>query len=116
MAAENILLSNIPANATRDMLTDGDQGESDARFVAFDGTLTYAIVASAVGIVLTVRSQFRIIAPRQTVEAGGTTGVFPNLTEKAVQVQVGAGEKLIFEVRETAAVATTDIMLSLDLS
>lgn len=113
--AENILLSNIAANATADMMVDGDQGESDARWIQQDGVMTYAIVADAVGIVLTVRSQRRIIAPRQTVEAGGTLGVFPNITDKAVQVPVFAGEKIVFEVRETSGVATTDIMLTVDV-
>lgn len=114
MAAENILLSNLGANARADMLVDGDVGESDRRFVQADGVATYAIVASAVGIQLTIRSQNRIISPRHNVEAGGTTGVFPNMTEKGVQVEVFQGEKLVFEVQETAGVATTDIMLSID--
>lgn len=115
MAAENILNSNIAANAVEDMMTDSDAGESDARFVAEDGVMTYAIVANAVGIQLSIRSQFRNIAPRQIVEAGGTTGVFPNMDQKGIQVPVFAGEKLVFEVRETAGVATTDIMLSIDV-
>lgn len=114
MSAENILLTNMPANVRRDMLVDGDQGESDRRFVGSDGVATYAIVANAVGITLAIRSQYRNIAPLQTVEAGGTTGVFPNMTEKGIQVPVYAGEKLVFEVRETAGVATTDVMLSID--
>ena len=112
--AENILLSNLAANAIADMLVDADAGESDQRFVGRDGVMQYAIVANAVGIQLTIRSQHRTIAPRQVVEAGGTTGVFPNMTEKGVTADVFAGEKLVFEVRETAGVATTDIMLSLD--
>lgn len=114
MAAEFIMLSNLAALATADMMVDGDQGESDRRFVAQDGMATYAIHASAVGIVLAIRSQYRTIAPRQTVEAGATTGVFPNLEQKGIVVPVFAGEKLIFEVRETANVATTDIMLAID--
>lgn len=114
MAAENILLSNLAALSTADLLVDGDQGESDRRWIQADGNMVYACVANAVGIVLTVRSQHRIIAPRQTLEAGGTTGVFPNIQDKAVVVPVYAGEKITFEVRETANVATTDIMLSID--
>lgn len=113
--AEQILLTNLAALATADMLVDGDQGESDARWIQRDGMMTYAIHASAVGIVLSIRSQNRTIAPRQAVEAGATTGVFPNMTEKGVQVAVFAGEKIVFEVRETSNVATTDIMLSVDV-
>lgn len=115
MAAENLLITNLAALATRDILADSDEGESDARFVQFDGFMTYAIHASAVGIELTIRSQRRIIAPRNVVEAGATTGVFPNIREKGVQVPVFAGEKLVFELRETANVATTDVMLSIDV-
>jgi len=114
MAAENILLSNLGANAVADLMVNGDAGESDRRFVTENGIMTYAVVANAVGIQLNIRSQFRTIAPRQIVEAGGTTGVFPNMDQKGRQVAVFAGEKLIFEVRETAGVATTDIMLSID--
>lgn len=114
MAAEQILLTNIPALATRDMLTDGDQGESDRRFIYQDGVMTYAIQASAVGMVYSIRSQHRTIVPRCAVEAGATTGVFPNMTEKGVQVVVFAGEKIVFEVRETSNVATTDLMLSIE--
>lgn len=114
MAAENILLSNLAANAIADMMTDGDAGESDSRFIARNGMLTYAIVASATGIQVQVRSQFRTIAPRQVVEAGGTTGVFPDMQQKAVSVPVFQGEILRMEVRETAGVATTDVMLSID--
>jgi len=114
MAAENILLTNIAANARADLLVDGDLGESDRRFVSQNGIMTFACVANAVGITLQVRSQYRTIAPLQAVEAGGTTGVFPDMQQKGVQLPVFAGEKLIFEVRETAGVATTDIMLSID--
>jgi hypothetical protein len=114
MAAENILMSNIAANGRADMLVNGDLGESDRRWVSQNGILTFAIVASAVGITLQVRSQYRTIAPLQTVEAGGTTGVFPDMQQKAQTLPVYAGEKLVFEVRETAGTATTDIMLSID--
>lgn len=114
MASEQIILSNLAALSTADLMVDGDQGESDRRFVPENGVMTYAVHASAVGIVYSIRSQFRTIAPRQAVEAGATTGVFPNMTEKGIQVAVFGGEKIVFEVRETANVATTDIMLSID--
>ena len=114
--AENLQITNIPANAVRDLMVDADTGESDSRFVPADAMLTYALVANAVGIELTLRSQFRVIAPRAQVEAGGTTGVFPNMDQKGISVEVFAGEKLVFELRETAGVATTDIMGTVDLS
>jgi hypothetical protein len=114
VSAENILLSNLAANGRADLLVDGDLGESDRRFVSRSGMMTFAVVASAVGITLSIRSQYRTIAPLQAVEAGGTTGVFPDMQQKGIVLPVYAGEKLIFEVRETAAAATTDIMLTID--
>lgn len=116
LSTEYLMLSNIPANAVRDLMVNADTGESDSRFIGRPSQVTFAIVASAVGIELEVRSGERTVVPRSTLEAGGTTGVYPNIDQKAVQFFAAAGEKLLFRVRETAAVATTDIMLSLDVT
>lgn len=116
MSTEYLMLSNIPANAVRDMMVNADTGESDSRFVGRPSQVTFAIVASAVGIELEVRSGDRTVVPRSTLEAGGTTGVYPNIDQKAVSFFAAAGEKLRFTVRETAAAATTDIMLSIDIT
>jgi len=113
-AAENIMLTNLGANARADLMVDGDYGESDRRIIQQNGFMTYAIVADAIGISLMIRSQARIISPLHVVEAGGTAGVFPDMQQKAIQVPVFAGEKIVFEVRETAGVATTDIMLTIE--
>lgn len=115
MATEYLMLSNIPANAVRDMMLNADTGESDSRFVTVPSRVTYAIVANAVGVELEVRSGERTVVPRSTLEAGGTTGVFPNIQDKAVQFDAAGGEKLKFQVRETAGVATTDIMLAVSV-
>lgn len=116
MSTEYLMLSNIPANAVRDLMVNADTGESDSRFIGRPSQVTFAIVANAVGIELEVRSGERTVVPRSTLEAGGTTGVYPNIDQKAVTFFAAAGEKLLFRVRETAAVATTDIMLSLDVT
>lgn len=115
MAVEYLMLSNIPANGVRDMMVNADTGESDLRYVGVPSKVTYAIVASAVGIELEVFSGDRQIVNRSTLEAGGTTGTFPNLDQKAVSFLAAGGEKLKFRLRETAAVATTDIMLALSV-
>lgn len=115
MATEYLMLSNIPANAVRDLMLDADTGEADVRFVSRPSMVTFAIVASAVGIEFEVHSGERRIVPRSTLEAGGTTGVFPNIQDKAVQFLAAAGEKLKFPVRETAGAATTDIMLAISV-
>lgn len=115
MATEYLMLSNIPANAVRDLMTQSDLGESDLRFVGRPSQVVYAAVANAVGIEITVKAGERTVVPRSILEAGGTTGVFPNMAEKANTFLAAAGEKLSFSVRETAGVATTDIMLALSV-
>ncbi len=115
MSTEYIMLSNLGANAVQDMMVNGDTGEADSRFIGRPSQVTYAIVANAVGVELEVRSGERTVVPRSILEAGGVTGVFPNMNEKAVTFGAAAGEKLKFQVRETAAVATTDIMLAIDV-
>lgn len=110
-----LMLSNLPANAVRDLMVDADTGESDVRTVWQPSQVTYAIVASAVGVELEVFSGERQVVNRSTLEAGGTTGVFPNLDQKAVTFLAAGGENLKFRVRETAAVATTDIMLAINV-
>lgn len=111
---EYLMVSNIPANATRDLFRDADSGESDSRFVNRPSQVTIAIVASAVGIVWQLFSGDRVITQRSTLEAGGTTGVFPNMTEKAFQFVAMPGEKLRLMLTETAAVATTDVMAAVN--
>lgn len=115
MATEYLMVSNIPANAVRDIMVNADTGEAESRFIGRPSKVTFACVASAVGIELEVRSGERTVVPRSTLEAGGTTGVYPNLDQKAVSFFAAAGEKLKFQIRETAAVATTDIMLAIDV-
>lgn len=107
---EQLMVSNIPALGTRDVFRDADTGESDLRFISFDGILSFTLVASAVGIVWQLLSQFRVITQLSTLEAGGTTGVYASLQDKGVSYEVFAGEKLRMIVRDTANVATTDVM------
>lgn len=115
MATEYLQITNLPANAVRDLMVNADTGEADSRFVGRPSQVTFAIVANAVGVELEVRSGERTVVPRSTLEAGGTTGVFPNIDQKAVTFFSAAGEKLRFQVRETTGVATTDIMMSLSI-
>lgn len=117
MANAFLMLENIPANASREILEDNSTPglPSRIRFVQVPSVVTFAIVASAVGIVYTVEAGDRQVVQQSAVEAGGTTGVFPNMTEKAQQFVAAGGEVLAFNVRETAAVATTDIMLAISV-
>ena len=105
-----LMVSNIPSLGTRDMFRDADTGESDFRFITDDGVLAFTIIASAVGIVWQLSSQYRLITELSTLEAGGTTGSYASIADKGQEYPVFAGEKLRLTLRDTAGVATTDVM------
>lgn len=112
---EFLLLTNLGANAVADLMRDADTGEADARFITRPSIVTLAIEANAVGVELSIFAGDRTIVQRSSLDAGGTTGVAPNINEKAFQFPAAAGEKLRVMVRETAGVATTDIMASVSV-
>lgn len=105
-----LMVSNIPALGTRDIFRDADTGESDMRFIQDDGILAFTLVANAVGIVWQLTSQYRNITELSTLEAGGTTGIYASIADKGQEYDVYAGEKLRGTLRDTANVATTDVM------
>src|SRR5213083_560477 len=105
-----LMVSNIPALGTRDMFRDADTGESDFRFITDTGVLAFTIIANAVGIVWQLASQYRLITELSTLEAGGTTGVYASIADRGQEYEVFAGEKLRLTLRDTANVATTDVM------
>lgn len=109
VANKLMTLTNIPALATRDLMTDSDQGPTSLRFIGRPSQVTFAINANAAGIELEVMSGQRRVIERSAVESGGTAGVYPNLLDKAQNFLAATGEILEFRVRETANVATTDI-------
>lgn len=112
---EFLQVSNVAANGVVDIFRDADTGEADARFIGRPSQVTIAIEASAVGMELELKSGGRTIVDRSTLDAGGTTGVFPNINEKAFTFMAAAGDKLIGRVRETAGTATTDVMASVSV-
>lgn len=113
---EYLMQSNLAANSTNDLMTDADTGEAQSRFIGRPSKVTMAIVASAVGVELEIFSGPRVIVPRSTLEAGGTTGVYPNLNEKAFSFPAASGEKLRVILREVAGTATTDVMAAIDVT
>ena len=112
---EYLMQSNLAANSTNDLMTDADTGEAQSRFVQRPARVTVAIEANAVGVELEIYSGARTVVPRSTLDAGGTTGVFPNINEKSFQFFAAAGEKLRFVLRETAGAATTDVMAAVSV-
>lgn len=116
MSTEFLLQSNLAANSFNDLMTDADTGESQLRFITRPSRVTVAIDATAVGIVMEIQSGGRTVVPRSTLDAGGTTGVFPNIREKAFSFMAAAGEKLRIGLTETAGTATTDVNCTIDVT
>ena len=112
---EFLEIDNLAANAVQDMMVNALTGEAQLRFINRPSKVTAAIVADAVGVELQIFAGARTIVPRSTLEAGGTVGVFPNLNEKAFAFLAAQNEILRFIIREVAGVATTDIMLTVDV-
>ena len=112
---EYLMQSNLAANSTNDLMTDADTGEAQSRFVTRPSRVQVAIEASAVGVELEIYSGARTVVARSSLDAGGTTGVFPNINEKSFTFFAAAGEKLRFVLREIAAAATTDVMAAVSV-
>jgi len=111
-----LMVSNIPALGKRDVFRDADLGESDFRFISEDGVLSFTLVANAVGIAWALSSQYRNITEESTLDSSGTTGQYASIADKGQSYEVFAGEKLRLTVRDTANVATTDVMFYGQLS
>jgi len=110
-----LLESNLAANSTNDLMVDADTGESDLRFIGRPSRVTLAIDASAVGVELEISLSGRVVVPRSTLAAGGTTGVFPNVDQIGFGFFAAAGDILKVTLREVAGTATTDVMGSLSI-
>lgn len=113
MPTKRITMTNIPANAIRDFMLDGDQAATNLRFIGQPSVVTYVINANAVGLEYEVYASGRRVVERAAVPAGGTVGVFPALNEQAEQFAAAAGDILEFKIRETTGVATTDSNLAI---
>lgn len=110
-----LLLSNLAANSTSDMMVNADTGEVPERFISGPAIIQYALEASAVGCTFEIFVGGIRYVDTSTVDAGGTTGVAPNLNEKASSFEAPYGGTLQVLVSETAGTATTDLMLSIDI-
>jgi len=110
MPLEQLQITNIPANAVRDMFRDADTGESDARFVMRPSQVSLAIWANG-AFEWSLFSGDRTIVQRSTGDQTAPgPGQFPKLNERAFMFMAASMDKLRLTVRETGAVATTDIM------
>lgn len=96
---------NIAANGTFQPLT-GWQYER----LPFPALVEMAFVANATGMVATVTSGSDTLAEEQPVSGGGTDGTLPDFDKPQLEDIAAAGDKLKIRFRETAGVATTDLM------
>ena len=108
-----LTLTNIPANAVRDLMEDSDQGAQNLRFVRRPSRVTFAIDTNgaANGVEYEVFSGDRQIVERSAVPAGGTAGVMPKLNEVGTTFLAATDEIIKVRVRELDGVATSDINL-----
>lgn len=102
--------TNLGSLSLNDLMLDADQGASNLRFIQRPSRVTVAIWANAVGVQMRIASGQRTVVQRSIVDGGGTTGQFPAIDQRAFTFFAAAGEILEIELRETTAVATTDVM------
>ncbi len=116
MALEQLQISTIPANAVKDMFRDADTGEADARFIMRPSMISLAIWGTG-KFEWSLFSQDRTIVQRSTGDVSApAAGNFPKLNERAFTFPAAALDKLRLTVRETAGVATTNIMVTVDVT
>ena len=116
MALEQLQISLIPANAVRDMFRDADTGEADARFVSRPSQISIAIWGTG-KFEWSLFAGDRTIVQRSTGDTSApAAGQFPKINERAFMGHAAAFEKLRLTVRETGGVATTNIMMVIDIT
>ncbi len=96
---------NIAANGTIEPLT-GWQYER----LPWPALVEIALIADAIGLVATITSGSDTLGEESPVSAGGTDGVLPDQDKPQFEDTAAPGDKLKIRIRETAGVATTDLM------
>lgn len=110
-----LLMSNIAADGTADMLVNSDTGEVPERFISGPAIINYALEADAVGCEYQIVVGGVRYVDRSTVDAGGTLGVAPALDAKATSFECNGGTLQVL-VSEIAGTATTDLMLTIEIN
>lgn len=102
MPTIRVTTTNLGANATATPLS-GNQYE----YLPFNARVEFAIVASAVGIDVTVYSGSDVLQQSGPATVKATPPLYPD--DFLLDDVAAAGERLNVILRETAGVATTDI-------
>lgn len=117
MANKRLTITNLPAGAIRDFLLDADQGATNLRFIAVPSRVTYVINGNHAvgGAEYEIISGGRRVLERSAIPNGATAGLFPPLNEQGETFDAAGGDIVEFKVRETGAVATTDLNLNISI-
>lgn len=113
MPVRNFYNGNIGANATVEPLT-GWQYE----YLPWPALVEIGMIhdGGANSIVATVSSGADVLMEESPVNAGGTDGVFVTDEQLDLTDEAAAGDRLKIRARETAGVATTDLMTRVKLT
>lgn len=100
---------NLTASTKTANILSGDINE----FVTEDSLVTIYAISSAVGIRLSMLADSDVLVDDKEIVTIGTSLIIPdNMVDT---FPVAAGTRLALFLRETAAVATTDVLLAVDV-
>lgn len=102
--------TNLAASTKTANILAGDINE----FVDVPSQVTIYAISSAVGVRLTVMASKDIVVDDKEITAIGTSLIVPD--HLRTSFQVGGRTRLAIFLRETAAVATTDVPLAVEVT
>jgi len=113
MPVRNFYVPNLASGGSSEPLT-GWQFE----YLPWPALVEIGMVhdGAANGVQATVTTGSDTLMEESPVSAGGTDGVFPNDENLDLVDESAAGDRLKIRLRETGAVATTDIMIRVKLT
>jgi len=113
MPSRNFYILNLGANATSEPLT-GWQFEYLPWPALVEIGMQHDGAANSIEATVTTGSD--TLMEESPVNAGATDGVFPTDEQLDLVDEAAAGDRLKIRLRETAAAATTDIMIRVKLT
>lgn len=102
--------ANLTASTKTANILSGDVNE----FVPYDAVVTVYAVSSAVGVRLSAFADSDLLIDDKEIPYIGTT--LSTSDHFVDQFEIAAGTRLAVFLRETAAVATTDVYIAVDIS
>jgi len=105
----NFNQANLAASTKTANILAGDINE----FIAQRSMVTIYAISSATGVRMTVLASSDVVVDDKEILPIGTSLLVPD--HMIDSFAVGAGTRLLLTLRETAAVATTDVLLAVDV-